>query len=346
MGTRRPRAMRTELGRIAALSQHVEVERSSLRRTHTSWRQQSAAGATASPPDAQSRGRDDDCRMGAGSFPTDAERSAATVHAGSARLLLAATRAVDTGARALRGGRSHIGALIGKGDRDFATDVDLRIESEVRASLAEATPEIPFLGEEEGDGAELGEARWVLDPIDGTVNFAHGSPLCSISLSLVLGGQPVLGIVDAPLLGERFTARSGGGAYLNGARISVAEVPGLHEAIVGVADFKVGAGSEDENRVHLAALGRLAHESLRVRMLGSAALDLAWLAAGRLNATLMLSNLPWDVTAGLLLAREAGGIVFDYDGSEHDADSRYTLAAVPSLVNAVRTIVVESELRP
>ena len=108
---------------------------------------------------------------------------------------------------------------------------------------------------------------------------------------------------------------------------------------MGVADFKVGVGSEEENRVHLAALGRLAHESLRVRMLGSAALDLAWLAAGRLNATLMLSNLPWDVTAGLLLVREAGGIVFDYDGSPHDAGSRYTLAAVPSLVEPVRRIV-------
>ena len=94
--------------------------------------------------------------------------------------------------------------------------------------------------------------------------------------------------------------------------------------------------------MHLAALRRLARESLRVRMLGSAALDLAWLAAGRLNATLMLSNLPWDVTAGLLLVREAGGAVFDYDGSPHGAGSRYTLAAVPSLVEPVRQIVVEA----
>ena len=94
--------------------------------------------------------------------------------------------------------------------------------------------------------------------------------------------------------------------------------------------------------MHLAVLARLAHESLRVRMLGSAALDLAWLAAGRLNATLMLSNLPWDVTAGLLLVREAGGVVFDYDGSPHDADSRYTLASVPSMVEPVRAIVAEA----
>jgi len=266
----------------------------------------------------------------------------ATSAFGSARLLLAAEHAVDIGAASMRRGRSHIGALISKGDRDFATDVDLRIEAEIRGCLAAATPEIPFLGEEGSGEGDVRGARWVLDPIDGTINFARDSPLCSISLWLVIDGQPVLGIVDAPLLGERFIARQGRGAYLNGARILVSEVAGLQEAIVGVADFKVGVGSEEENRVHLAALGRLAREGLRVRMLGSAVLDLAWLAAGRLNATLMLSNLPWDVTAGLLLVREAGGIVFDYDGSPHDAGSRYTIAAVPSLVEPVRRIVVEA----
>lgn len=259
-----------------------------------------------------------------------------------ARLLLAAERAIDLGAATLRHGRSHIGALISKGDRDFATDVDLRIEAEIKACLAGVTPEIPFLGEEGNEAQDMRGAWWVLDPIDGTINFSRDSPLCSISLSLVIDGQPVLGIIDAPLLGERFIARQGNGAYLNGTRIVVSEVLGLREAIVGVADFKVGVGSEEENRVHLAALGRLARESLRVRMLGSAALDLAWLAAGRLNATLMLSNLPWDVTAGLLLVREAGGIVFDYDGSPHEAGSRYTIAAVPSLVEPIRRIVVEA----
>ena len=259
-----------------------------------------------------------------------------------ARLLLAAEHAVDVGARILRQGRSHIGALIAKGDRDFATDVDLQIESAIKISLANAAPSISFLGEEGGGEEERGQARWVLDPIDGTINFAKGSLLCAISLSLVVAGQPVLGIVDAPLLGERFIARQGAGAYLDGTPISVTEVSSLSEAIVGLSDFKVGVGSEEENRVHLAALARLARESLRVRMHGSAALDLAWLAAGRLNATVMLSNLPWDVTAGLLLVREAGGLVFDYDGSPHDAQSRYTIASAQRLVEPVRSIVSEA----
>ena len=259
-----------------------------------------------------------------------------------AALLLAAEAAVDVGARIMRQGRSHIGALIAKGDRDFATEVDVHIESSIRTSLAVATPDIPFLGEEEGGETSSDRARWVLDPIDGTINFARGNPLCTISLSLVVDGEPVLGIVDAPFLGERFIARQGEGAYLNGNPIATFEVPGLHEAIIGVADFKVGAGSEEENRIHLAVLARLARESLRVRMLGSAALDLAWLACGRLNATLMLSNLPWDVAAGLLLVREAGGFVYDYDGSPHDAESKYTIASVPSLAEAMRQIVAES----
>jgi hypothetical protein len=106
------------------------------------------------------------------------------------------------------------------------------------------------------------------------------------------------GEVDEWLNARCFGPRRGGGAYLNGGRIAVSEVSGLDEAIVGVADFKVGVGSEDENRVHLAVVARLARESLRVRMIGSAALDLAWLAVGRLNATVMLSNLPWDVHRG------------------------------------------------
>ena len=259
-----------------------------------------------------------------------------------AGLLLAAERAVDLGARIMRQGRSHIGALIAKGDRDFATEIDLHIESAIKASLAEATPEIPFLGEEEGGETNPERARWVLDPIDGTINFARDIPLCAISLSLLVAGEPVLGIVDAPFLGERFIARQGEGAFLNGNPITIFELPGLHEAIIGIADFKVGVGSEEENRVHLAVLARLAHQTLRVRMLGSAALDLAWLACGRLNATLMLSNLAWDVTAGLLLVREAGGFVYDYDGSPHTADSRYTIASVPSLVEPVRQIIAES----
>jgi Inositol monophosphatase family len=117
--------------------------------------------------------------------------SGAARDSSSARLLLAAEQAVDIGSRILSQGRSHIGALIGKGDRDFATDVDLRIESAIRASLAQAAPEIPFLGEEEDREEDPGgHARWVLDPIDGTINFARDSPT----------------VLDLPVAGDRRAA--------------------------------------------------------------------------------------------------------------------------------------------
>lgn len=275
-------------------------------------------------------------------FADDGTRPSATASSRSSALLLAAEAAVDVGARIMRRGRTHVGALIAKGDRDFATNVDLEIESAIKASLAGAAPEIPFIGEERGGDRDAQLAHWVLDPIDGTINFARSSPLCTISLSLIVAGEPTLGIVDAPFLGERFIARRDEGAYLNGNPIRIFEVPAFCEAVIGVADFKVGVGSEEENRVHLAVLARLARESLRVRMLGSAALDLAWLACGRLNASLMLSNLPWDVTAGVLLVREAGGCVYDYDGSEHEDDSRFTLASVPSMAERLSHIVAEA----
>ena len=256
-----------------------------------------------------------------------------------AATVLAAKQALNLGSRLLRQGRAHVGALIGKGDRDFATAVDLRIEETIKESLREALPEIPFLGEEEGGpGIEAG-LIWVLDPIDGTVNFMRGSPLCSISLALMEAGEPSLAIVDLPLMGERFVAARGAGAYLHGQRISISAVDRLHDAAIGLADFSVGPESEQENRLHLGIIQRLAVESLRIRVHGSAALDLAWLAAGRLDATLMLSNLPWDVSGGVLLVREAGGAVYDLDGTPHTPRSRFTLASTPALAGPLTEIV-------
>lgn len=257
-------------------------------------------------------------------------------------LLLAAGRAVDSGAALLRRGRLDIGSIIAKGDRDYATKVDFRIEETIRAALEEAAPGIGFLGEEEGERDDMAEAMWVLDPIDGTVNFANGSPLCAISLALVERGEPTLGIIDLPLIGERYVARRGMGAFLNGRRIKVIEQPGLHEAIVGFADFAVGPAAKVENPVHRELMERLVPRCLRVRVHGSECLDLAWLAAGRLDVSVMLSSLPWDVSAGVLIAREAGAEAFDHGGSPWTPNATFTICCTPGLVGELLPLVQEA----
>jgi myo-inositol-1(or 4)-monophosphatase len=257
-------------------------------------------------------------------------------------VLLAAEGAVDLGAALLSRGRSHFGSIIRKGERDYATAVDLEIERTIKGVLAEVSREIPFLGEEEGGVGIDASPLWVLDPIDGTINFSKASPLCGISLALIESGRPTFGIVDLPLLGERYVAAAGAGAYLNGQRMAVAGVEKLGEAVIGFADFAVGSQADSENRIHRELMRRLAAESLRVRVHGSASLDLAWLAAGRLSATIMLSNLPWDVAAGVLLVREAGGEAYDYDGSPYSSRSAFTLASVPGIAGELLCTVEES----
>lgn len=253
-------------------------------------------------------------------------------------LLLAAARAVEAGARLFRQGRGHVGALIEKGDRDFATVVDVRIEEAIRASLSADVAGIPFLGEEEGGASLDQDPLWVLDPIDGTVNFARGSPLCAISLALIEQGQPRLAVVDLPLLGERFVAMEGAGTYLNGRQIRVSSVGRLAEATVAITDFAVGAKAHAENRAHLELMRALSADALRIRMHGSEAVDLAWVACGRVDAAVMLASLPWDVSGGVLLVREAGGHVYEAGGGEHRARSSATIASTPGL----REILVEA----
>jgi len=257
-------------------------------------------------------------------------------------LLLAAERAVDSGAELLRRGRLDVGGVVPKGDRDYATEVDLRIEEAVRAELETAAPGIGFLGEEEGERRGSDAALWVLDPIDGTVNFANGSPLCAISLALVEEGRPILGIVDLPLIGERYVGRRGAGASLDGQLISVREPSGLHDALVGFADFAVGPTAKVENPVHRELMNRLVPRCLRVRVHGSESLDLVWLAAGRLDVSVMLSSLPWDVSAGVLIAQEAGAEAFDQGGAPWTPHSTFTICCTPGLVAELRPLVQES----
>lgn len=216
-------------------------------------------------------------------------------------------------------------SVAAKGDRDMVTDVDLAVEDAVREFLARETPEIGILGEERGHEGDK-ELWWALDPVDGTANFARGIPLCGVSLGLVEGRKSTVAAISLPFLDVTYTAVEGQGAFVGEERLEASKATELSDAIVSIGDFAVGEGADVKNRVRMALLAELGGRVQRIRFLGSAAIDLAWVAQGKLDATVILSNMPWDTMAGVLLVREAGGAVVDADDSEHSVDSAATIA--------------------
>lgn len=236
------------------------------------------------------------------------------------------------------------GLLTAKGDRDMATELDFAVERAVRAHLRDRTPDVPVLGEEEGlSGDPGGDLLWALDPIDGTANLVHGLPLCGVSLGLVRKDRPVLGVIDLPFLGARYRAVENGGAHAGARRLRASTAAALRDAVIAVGDYAVGPGADDKNRLRLALNARLAAEAQRVRMLGSAAVDLAWVAEGRLDASMTLSNKPWDTAAGVVIAREAGAVVVDHDGTDHTFGSVATIAAAPGVVAEVVALIARAD---
>lgn len=266
----------------------------------------------------------------------------------TAALIPVAQEAVDVAARIVR--TRGTGNATEKGDRDMVTDTDLAVERAVRAHLHQATPWIGFLGEEHGATGVRGDLTWVLDPVDGTANLVHDLPLYAVSLALVDERIPVLGVIHVPFTGARYSAVAGHGAFRDGRRISASRATELSQAIIALGDYAVGAGADVRNQSRLAVTAQLAARAQRVRMLGSAAIDLTWVAEGTLDGCVALSNKPWDTAAGVLLAREAGAAVVDVDGTNHTLDSTATLAAPPTLIvqltSLVHQAIAKSDLAP
>lgn len=256
-------------------------------------------------------------------------------------LLEIASAAVDIAADLIRTHRP--GALTAKGDRDMATEVDFAVEHRVGSFLRDATPGIAFLGEEQGHQGDNSNLMWALDPIDGTANFVHGIPLCGVSLGLVQDRRPVLGVIDLPFLGTRYSAVENRGAYANETPIAVSKTDQLSQAIVAIGDYAVGDNAQQRNQPRLAVTRQLAAQAQRVRMHGSAAVDLAWLAHGKIDALVTLSNKPWDMAAGVIIAREAGAQVIDKDGSPHTVQSQATIGAGPELIPQVLRLVKDAQ---
>jgi myo-inositol-1(or 4)-monophosphatase len=253
-----------------------------------------------------------------------------------------AQEAVDLAVKVLHDARGY-GRLTPKGDRDFASQLDLDVERRLRDHLQAATPDIGFFGEEEGTRGDPDGPRWILDPIDGTVNFVQGLPLYAVSLALTQGLQPLLGIIDLPATRTRYHAIHGHGAFVNAKPIPAPRPPaGLGSAVVALGDYAVGEQAETKNRTRLSLTTRLAGSALRVRMFGSAATDLAWLSEGHLHASIILANHPWDVSAGVVLARETGHAVVDVDGNDYSQHSHATVAAHPQLLPELLALVQSS----
>jgi myo-inositol-1(or 4)-monophosphatase len=204
--------------------------------------------------------------------------------------------------------------------KDLVTETDVAVEAMLKASLSAIVPEAGFLGEEGSAGIGLDGLKWVVDPVDGTTNFAHGLPFVATSVALCRDGEPLLGLVNLPLMGELYTASRGHGAWLNGEPMRVSETDMLIEALVAT-------GFPYRIELHLDAILRQLAQAMPatqgVRRPGAAALDLAFVACGRYEGFFEFALNPWDTGAGVLLVEEAGGSVSRMDGSPYrlgDAD--------------------------
>jgi myo-inositol-1(or 4)-monophosphatase len=217
-----------------------------------------------------------------------------------------------------------------KGPADFVTAADKKAEEVIFQELSKARPGYGFLMEERGEVEGTDKShRWVVDPLDGTLNFMHGVPHFAISIGLEREGQPVAGVIYNPISDDLFYAERGKAAFHNDKRMRVSSRRGLSEAVVATGiPFK---GKPGQARF-LTELHVLMPEVAGVRRFGSAALDLAWVAAGRFDAFWERDLKPWDTCAGVVMVREAGGVARDLDGGTDPVASGAIVAGPEGVV--------------
>jgi myo-inositol-1(or 4)-monophosphatase len=219
-------------------------------------------------------------------------------------------------------------SAVRKKGNDFATDVDLAIERQVVAAL-ESTTGIGVHGEEFGGSDVSSPWVWVLDPVDGTFNYAAGSPMAGILLGLLHDGEPVAGLTWLPFMDQRYTAVAGGPLYKNGVAQPTLAPIDLADALIGAGSFSADARGRFPGRYRIAVLENLSRISSRLRIHGSTGLDLAYVADGILGAAVSFGGHVWDHAAGVALVRAAGGVVTTLAGEPWTPASQSTLAAEP-----------------
>jgi len=222
-----------------------------------------------------------------------------------------------------------------KGVNDFVSEVDITAEQEIIYHLSKAYPDHAILGEETGlHGNEDAEYRWLVDPLDGTTNFIRGIPHYAVSIACLHKGKLEHAVIVDPVRREEFTASRGRGAQLNGHRIRVSKLPSLEGALLGTGiPFKDHC--DDKLEPYTKSIEVLAAQCAGIRRAGAASLDLAYVAAGRLDAFWEIGLAPWDIAAGALLIREAGGLVADIDASDNYLDSGNIVCGNPKCFKAV-----------
>lgn len=215
------------------------------------------------------------------------------------------------------------GRVMFKGRIDLVTETDLAVEAFLKDELGRLLPEADFLAEESAASQKLSPLTWVIDPLDGTTNFAHGLPFVATSIGLWRDGRIVLGVVNCPFLGECFSARLGGGAFCNNKPMAVSNTESLERSLVATGFPYMFEGRHE---LLMARLGRVLPLAQGVRRCGAAAIDLAYVAAGRFDAYYEGWLAPWDTAAGWLLVEEAGGKVSDLSGAPYDPYAPHILA--------------------
>ncbi|MEI6985707.1 MAG: inositol monophosphatase family protein [Rhodospirillaceae bacterium] len=225
-----------------------------------------------------------------------------------------------------------------KGPADFVSTADLKAEKALRAELSRARPDFGFLMEEAGafEGKDK-SARWIVDPLDGTTNFLHGLPHWAVSIGLERDGEIIAGVVYEPVRDEMFWAEKGQGAFLNAQRLRVSERRRMDDAVVATGMPFKGRG---DHPPFLRQLAAVMDETAGVRRFGAAALDLAYVAAGRFDGFWESGLCPWDVAAGILLVSEAGGFVTEINGGRNPLNGPTILAANSHLHRPLSKLLV------
>lgn len=228
-----------------------------------------------------------------------------------------------------------------KGPADFVSAADQRAEEVIFEELHRSRPTYSFLMEERGaiEGSD-GQHRWIVDPLDGTTNFLHSIPAFAVSIGLERNGVMVAGVIYNPITEELFTAERGSGAYVNNRRLRVAGRTHLADCVAVTGIKHTGRTAEDTKTI--AQVAKLNPSVAGIRRTGSAALDMAWVAAGRFDLMWETGLKPWDIAAGMLMIREAGGTATDINGKELTAESGSVLVGNEKvhgkLLKALKTV--------